>query len=224
MPNPERTAPPRPAAARAPPGSTRKEGAGPGRSAKAQRHFGSSDSGGAAGLLPKHRSRGSHTHRSRTEPPLPPNTPKALQARGGDRKEESEGPASHTPTHRNVQTITMQVSGRLETSMLVPFWGDGLKNTNKILPLLSIFQPNHFGKRQQEKKKKPVVLTMRLVNNSTTREAVAHVSPEARVSADGSWVGAVAPLPRRRVASLGGSSAAEPKLHLWLISLSCHQS
>lgn len=48
----------------------------------------------------------------------------------------------------------MQVSGRPETSMLVPFWGDGLKNTNKILPLLSIFQPNHFGRRQQEKKKK----------------------------------------------------------------------
>lgn len=71
----------------------------------------------------------------------------------------------------------MQVRGRLETSMLVPIWGDGLKNTNKILPLLSIFQPNHFGKRQQEKKKKqPVVLTMRLVNNSTTREAVAHGS------------------------------------------------
>lgn len=98
-----------------------------------------------------------HAGRTRTgagQSTPPPNTPKALQARGGDRKEESEGPASHTPTHRNVQTITMQVSGRLETSMLVPFWGDGLKNTNKILPLLSIFQPNHFGKRQQEKKKK----------------------------------------------------------------------
>lgn len=74
VPNPERTAPPRPAPGAPAPQHPEARGRGPGRSAKAQRHFGSSDSGGAAGLLPQHRSRGSHTRRSRTEatPPPPP--------------------------------------------------------------------------------------------------------------------------------------------------------
>ena len=90
-----------------------------------------------------------------------------------------------------------------------------------------------MGKGSRGEKKKPLVLPIRLVNNSTTREAVA---PRARASPSAlrpvslqtqGWAEPqAAPLPGARAAWLGPRSAppAKPKLHLWLISLSCHQS
>ena len=67
---------------------------------------------------------------------------------------EKEGRAhlTHTPTHSNVQTIMMQVGGTPGKSMLVPWWGDGLKTQIKDHHCYLFSKPNHFGKRQQEKK------------------------------------------------------------------------
>lgn len=69
----------------------------------------------------------------------------------------------------------------------------------------------------------PLVLTIRTVNNSATREAAGpertrqHLSDPASLQTEQTRCP-----PRSPPAQEGSSPSAKPKLHLWLISLSCH--
>ena len=101
------------AGARRPRTSRRTGPRSPGRSAKAQGHFGSSDLRRRC-RVSSPRAIVSHTRRRDwTETPSPESSP---GTRWRQKWKKKEVPASYTPSHSNVQTIKMQVSGRPETA------------------------------------------------------------------------------------------------------------
>lgn len=131
---------------------------------------------------------------------------------------KNEVPTSHTPTRSNTPTTMMQVNGIPNTSMLVLWWGNGLKSTTKYNRSSS--PPNLTALGKGSRKKTPSVLIIRLVNNSTAGEARPWESASAALRADSAGRGPG----RARSRPPAWNPLAKPELHLWLISPSCHQS